>query len=109
MSLTTSLKRAPVLEGELDFVQSLKLTLYRTARSTKVVPTQENFDKVYGQGKVEIFAIDDLIGGDFTATLKGQQMWFVSDVSSFVSGFQISLLSSTSLLLISVASMPKPP
>jgi hypothetical protein len=72
MSLTTSLKRAPVLEGELDFVQSLKLTLYRTARSTKVVPTQENFDKVYGQGKVEIFAIDDLIGGDFTAALKGQ-------------------------------------
>lgn len=45
--------------------------LWRTARSAKVARVQGDYDKAYGSGKVEIVAIDDIIGGDFTSALEG--------------------------------------
>jgi hypothetical protein len=73
--------------SSFSYAPFLKLTLYRTARTAKIAQTQKRFDEVYGKDKVEVVGVDDLIGGDFSSALEGQQIWSVSNVSSLFSDF----------------------
>jgi len=45
--------------------------LGRTVRGARLAANQEIYHKIYGT-TVDIVAVDDLIGGDFTAALQGE-------------------------------------
>lgn len=42
-----------------------------TVRTSKVSKIQEKYDSVYGQGRIEVVGIDDIVEGDFTSALDG--------------------------------------